>query len=256
MRKKYPIIEFDPVSSSYTNPGHNIDQRFVLPERCVITFMGDAMASLIEKNECKQIGNLVLESYEIPIFEFRNAKNDKIAVLHGFGGGPYAAGQLEKLIALGCKKYIVCGGCGVLFEKSDLGEVLIPTSAVRDEGTSYHYIKPSREININHQVEMSIVNYLQKKHINYRRVKTWTTDAIYRETKNKIKLRKEEGCDVVEMECASYYAVAQYHNVLLGLVLYAGDDLSGRTWDNRSWKSNTTIRERILELSIDLCGEI
>lgn len=61
---------------------------------------------------------------------------------------------------------------------------------------------------------------------------------------------------MVEMECASYLAVAQYKDVMLGQLLYAGDDLSGNQWDSRNWKSKTDIRKYLLKLIMDLCGMI
>lgn len=61
-------------------------------------------------------------------------------------GAAGAAYELEQLIALGCKKFIVCGGAGVLQKDIFVGNIIIPCTAVRDEGLSYHYIKPSREI--------------------------------------------------------------------------------------------------------------
>jgi purine-nucleoside phosphorylase len=83
--------------------------------------------------------------------------------------------------------------------------------------------------------------------------KTWTTDAPYRETPNKIATRKNEGCLTVEMEAASLIAVAQFRGVLLGQVLYGGDDLSGNEWDNRGWQSRRQVRENLFWLAAEAC---
>ena len=57
-----------------------------------------------------------------------------------------AAGLLEEMIAWGCRKFIACGGCGVLAQEIAVGHLILVTSAVRDEGVSYHYLPPAREV--------------------------------------------------------------------------------------------------------------
>lgn len=86
--------------------------------------------------------------------------------------------------------------------------------------------------------------------------KTWTTDAPYRETQSMIDARRAEGCLTVEMEAASLIAVAQFRKVLLGQILYAGDDLSGENWDKRGWQSRQEVRENLFWLAADACLEI
>jgi len=256
MKMDYPIIEFDSASENIIEAIANVDVSIKLPERCVISFFGDAVQALVEEEKCECIGKLKMETFELPLYVYCTNTEGKVTILHGLGSGPYAAGQMEKLISLGCKSFMVCGGCGVLEKGSTTGEIFVPTVAVRDEGTSYHYVKASREIEMNANVKDEICSYLIKQGIPYKCVKTWTTDAMYRETKNMVALRRKEGCQVVEMECASYLAVAQYKNVALGQLLYAGDDLSGTQWDSRNWKNKTDIRKFLLELAINVCSKI
>ncbi|MGN0812235.1 MAG: nucleoside phosphorylase [Candidatus Coproplasma sp.] len=254
-KDSYPIIEFDPVSPVVIDIKKNIKENDILPERCVISFFGKAVKDFAEENGCRRISSLIMESIELPIYE-TIVNGQKVAFMHGLGSGPYAAGQIEKLSAMGCKKFMVCGGCGVLERNSTVGDIFVPILAVRDEGTSYHYVDPSREISIDPEVENKICSYLDSKNISYKRVKTWTTDAMYRETKAMIELRKKEGCHVVEMECASFYAVAQYKQLTLGQLLYAGDDLSGEKWDSRNWKNNHSARYNLFTLTLDIVSNI
>lgn len=256
METQYPILEYDNSSPNMINPVHNIDTSIVLPKRCVLTFFGEAVNKKVIKENLRRIGSLVMESFELPIYECFASNGKSIALIHILGGGPYAAGQIEKLYALGARKYMVCGGCGVLEKGSCVGQIFVPHCALRDEGTSYHYIAPSREIEINKKALFIISKVLSDKSIPFQLVKTWTTDAMYRETLEMIKRRRNEGCHVVEMECASFYAVAQYKNVLLGQILYAGDDLSGESWNSRDWKNNIGIREYLLDVSIDICSNM
>jgi purine-nucleoside phosphorylase len=96
-------------------------------------------------------------------------------------------------------------------------------------------------------------NILREREIPFATGKTWTTDAPYRETQSRIDSRRAEGCLTVEMEAASLIAVAQFRDVLLGPILYAGDDLSGDAWDRRGWQSRKDIRESLFWLAADAC---
>ena len=88
----------------------------------------------------------------------------------------------------------------------------------------------------------------------YARGKTWTTDGIYRETPARIARRRDEGCLTVEMEAAAFFAVAEFCGVTFGQMLYAGDDLSGDTWDMRDFiHGQASLRERLFWLAADAC---
>jgi uridine phosphorylase len=160
---------------------------------------------------------------------------------------------LEEAIAFGCRKFIACGGCGVLEKDMAVGHIVVVSGAIRDEGVSYHYLPPAREVVANASGVSALVNRLDGRGIPYQVGRTWTTDAPYRETANKIARRREEGCLTVEMESAALIAVAQFRNVILGQALYGGDDLSGIEWNNRQWQSRSDIRESLFWLCAEAC---
>ncbi|MCJ7703601.1 MAG: hypothetical protein MUO62_18625 [Anaerolineales bacterium] len=124
----------------------------------------------------------------------------------------------------------------------------MPTRAVRDEGTSYHYLPPGREVQAHPQAVAAIETTLQSHQIPYITGKTWTTDAPYRETHQNVQRRREEGCLVVEMEAAAFFAVAQFRGVILGQILYGGDFLNsprGHLRRNRPHIRTTRARNRV-----------
>ncbi|MCL2420379.1 MAG: nucleoside phosphorylase, partial [Defluviitaleaceae bacterium] len=123
----------------------------------------------------------------------------------------------------------------------------------RDEGTSYHYMAPSREIEMDERIVQVIENTLIEQKAPYIKAKTWTTDAFFRETPGKVELRKEEGCVTVEMETSAFIATARYNQVDFGQILYAGDSLAGEVWDKREWHNRTDVREYVLKLALDAC---
>ena len=109
------------------------------------------------------------------------------------------------------------------------------------------------EVIANEVAVNALAKTLSKRGVPYWLGKTWTTDAPYRETANKIARRKAEGCLSVEMESAALMAVAQFRDVILGQVIYGGDDLSGPEWNNRAWQSRDEIRERLFWLCAEAC---
>jgi uridine phosphorylase len=132
-----------------------------------------------------------------------------------------------------------------------LGHVVIPTSAVRDEGTSYHYLPPGREVGPSPEGVAAIEATLAARNVPYVKGKTWTTDGVYRETRAKVKRRRGEGCLTVEMEAAAFFAVAQFRGVTFAQMLYSGDSLGGDEWDGRKWMSRTSVRENLFWLAVE-----
>jgi len=121
---------------------------------------------------------------------------------------------------------------------------------LRDEGTSYHYLEPSREISINQLAVNSIKEAAKNFSINYKECKTWTTDGFYRETKDMVKYRKDEGCAVVEMECSALAACARFRDAVFGQILFTADSLSNiDEYDERNWGLDSY--EKVLKLSFE-----
>jgi uridine phosphorylase len=185
-----------------------------------------------------------------PIYEIRHGRH-RVAIFHPGIGSAMAAAGLEQMIALGARNAIACGGAGVLDRDLAPGTVIIPSAAVRDEGTSHHY-QPRSRTNRPHREAVEALKAACKRHDTvYKTGKTWTTDAIFRETPGKIRSRKNEGCLTVEMEASAFFAVARFRRIKFGQLLYAGDDVSGEKWDSRRWSKRPTARQRLLMLAIE-----
>lgn len=246
-----PILEHDYESESKIEPSRIISPRDV-PEHCVISFFQEINRKVFEEKQAKVVVANRWEDGEHPIYEIEH-QGKRLAFFHPGVGAPIAAGLLEEAIAFGIKKFIVCGGCGVLKRDLFVGKLILVDSALRDEGVSYHYLEPSREVNVDQDIVKSMQTVLSEQGIPFITGKTWTTDAPYRETPGMIQARVEEGCLTVEMEAAAFLAVAQYRKVNLGLLLYAGDDLSGEHWDKRNWQFRKEIRKSLFWLAADIC---
>jgi NDP-sugar pyrophosphorylase family protein len=107
-----------------------------------------------------------------------------------------------------------------------------------------------------HEAVAAIERTLHAHNVPYVLGKTWTTDAIFRETPAKVQLRKSEGCLTVEMEAAAFCAVAQFRGVTFAQMLYGGDDVSGIEWDERAWNKRQSVRGRLFWLAAEACLKI
>jgi len=250
-RRKYPILEFDATPEAVIEPGRVL-QPIDAPEHCVVCFFQEVIGKLCQEGQARVLAQQKWEHGTHPLYEL-TVDGQRLAVFHPGVGAPLAAGLLEEVIALGCRKFIACGGAGVLDRDIAVGHILVPVTAVRDEGTSYHYLPPAREVSASPAGVAAIEKVLQKHGYDYLLVKTWTTDGAYRETPAKVQLRKAEGCLTVEMEAAAFFAVAQFRGVLFAQMLYGGDDVSGNEWDSRHWHSRASIREKLFWLAAEAC---
>ena len=165
-------------------------------------------------------------------------------------GAAAAAQFLDFLISCGCKKIISAGSCGVLTDL-DENEFLIPIRAMRDEGTSYHYLPAARFVDLEPSAIKAIEQTFCALNIPFQKCITWTTDGFFRETRDMVEYRKSEGCSTVEMECAALAACAQKRGAVFGQILYTADSLANvYAYDERDWGKGSL--RKALELCINV----
>jgi len=248
---RYPIVEFDPSRDAVIAPAPVPVP--AMPQHAVPCFFRDVIAHLRRDHGARIIATLQSDTELGPhrLYEVRLAGRS-LAVFHPGVGAPLAAALREEVIALGARALIACGGGGVLDPLLPVGHLILPIAAIRDEGTSYHYLPPAREVAASPAGVAALSETLRDHDMPYTVGKTWTTDAFYRETPAKVARRRAEGCLTVEMEAAALFAVAQFRGVTLAQILYAGGDSSGATWDDRSWERHE-VRERLFWLAAEAC---
>ena len=145
---------------------------------------------------------------------------------------------------MGARRIILVGNCGVLDKTIEDCGIIIPTAALRDEGTSYHYAPASDSIPVNRRGREEFKEILRKLGYPYVEGITWTTDAFYRETREKVAARKAMGAVCVEMECAAVQALCDFRGVEFFQFLYAGDNLDHTAWDPRSLSGDTRLDDK------------
>jgi len=155
----------------------------------------------------------------------------KIGIMTGFGGGsPITVELAEEFAAMGVKCMILMTWGGILQPDLNPGDIIVVDKAIRDEGTSYHYLPPAKYVDANSILADQLVEAINAHGGNCTRGTTWTTDAPYRETVDEIKQYRSEGVKTVEMESAGLFTVGQVRNIPTVSVVIGMDSLSEFRW--------------------------
>lgn len=226
--------DFDPAQTAVVNPADVIRHNPEMPENLIGVFSYKIVDEYVRKLNAVQIGHHKSCMGVQPIWKCKWPDGTEFALTMMLVGGPCAASIIEETIPMGVKRFVMLGSCGALDHGITAGHILVPHSAVRDEGTSYHYLPAAEEVSLDPRCVDAVCKAFDSLNAPYACVKTWTTDAFYRETRGKVEKRLMQGCSVVEMECASMAAVAKFRGVDFAQFLWAADSLSGEVWDQRN----------------------
>lgn len=223
---------FDNDRTAFLNPSDIIPAKPDFPDVCITTFSEKIIEQMAKLRNMAIVAQLQTANGTLPVYK-TEYKGRQIAFFLSKVGAPACVAGLEEIIALGAENLVLFGCCGVLDEKAVKDNIVVPVCAVRDEGTSYHYIPASDEIYADENCVYILKQCMDDLGYPYVTGKTWTTDAIYRETRNLIRERRAQGCLVVEMESSAAYAVAQFRNIPMIQFLYGADSLDGEKWNER-----------------------
>ena len=252
LKNEIPILEFDTDETQVINPTHeNLDIK--LPKKAVFAFLDEHIERYAKEHNAIKVSEFTSETKNYPIY-IVNHKGENVCLCQAPVGAAPATQILDWLIGYGVEEIITGGCCGALADFQE-NVFIIPYKALRDEGTSYHYMKPSRFVEINKTAMKAIEKSITEHGLQYREVITWSTDGFYRETKEKVAYRKEEGCEVVEMECSALAACAAFRNVIWGCILFTADTLADtENYDERKWGADSF--RYALELCLDAVVKI
>lgn len=228
-----PLLEFDTDTDAVIMPTHE-RLALELPRRAVFAFLGSYIEQYAQTHGGVRAASFISSTKAYPVYIVQY-NGMEICLCQAPVGAAPAAQFLDWLIGYGSKAVISAGSCGALVHFPE-NTFLIPAQALRDEGTSYHYIAPSRFVDVNTAALHAIEETLKEHRLPYTEVVSWSTDGFFRETKAKIAYRKEEGCSVVEMECAALAACAQMRGAVWGEILFTADTLADiNAYDERNW---------------------
>ncbi|MFU2316921.1 nucleoside phosphorylase [Rahnella sp. PCH160] len=222
------------------------------PNTIIVVFLESLM------NQCKEIYALSkVEGFDAGEL-YLMADDSDLGIYYCRGiGAPVAVINLEELIAFGVKNFIVLGTAGALSRKLSIADVVLCDSAIRDEGTSKHYLEEGLISYPDTVWHSDIRRWLGKLIPLMREGRTWTTDAPYRETEQKVKSLQQEGVLCVEMETSALFAVADFHKVSIASVFVISDSLADLTWkpgffSNEVMEKLIWLMKNLIEFSKDV----
>ncbi len=192
--------------------------KFNPPEGVIFCYSKELMEHVLENHKTKKVQRFYGEMYLL------SETKNKVAIAGKFGiGAPVVATLLEELIAFGVKRFISIGTAGTLQKNLKVGDLVVCEKAIRDEGTSHHYLKPSKYAYASKVMTQRIENALDALKQKYFVGTSWTVDAPYRETVAEARQYQKEGVATVEMEASALFAVAQYRGVEIGAMFTISD---------------------------------
>ncbi len=247
------LAEFDPARSAVIDPEMVAKPVEHFPELTVSCFSKSLFDAVLSDFDAKKIAELHFGFRRNPVYEV-TYKGQRFALFQSYVGEPTCVAQYEDLIAMGSKRLILLGNCGVLDRSIEDCGIIIPTAALRDEGTSYHYLPPSDSLAVNPKYRALFQDVLKECGYPWVEGITWTTDAPYRETRAKIARRKAQGAICVEMECAGMQALCDFRGTEFFQFFYAGDNLDHSSWQPRSLSGESRLddKAKIMYLAFEL----
>ena len=205
------------------------------PVAVILSYQSSLLTHILEQHETTST-----ERGAIVKLHSLNETENRVAVAGGFGiGAPVAIVVLEELIVQGIRRFLSIGTAGSLQKHVAIGDIVVCDRAIRDEGTSHHYLPPEKYATASPAMTARLQAALQSTGTPYTVGTSWTIDAPYRETVAEVRHYQAEGALTVEMEAAALFAVAQYRGVEMGSLLTISDSLADLKWDPQ-FRSDTT----------------
>ncbi len=238
IKNEIPILEYDANPIAVIMPDHE-KKELTLPRKAVFAFLRDDVDRYAKEHNAVVAAQFVSATKKYPVY-ILETEGQQICLVQAPVGAPAAAQIMDWLIAYGVREIISGGSCGVLVDIPE-NTFLVPRKALRDEGTSYHYLPPARFVEVSEKARFAIEQTMKNHNLPYMEVVTWSTDGFFRETKDKVAYRKSEGCSVVEMECSALAACAKMRGAIWGELLFTADTLAeAEHYDERNWGDDST----------------
>jgi uridine phosphorylase len=205
-----------------------------VPLCCLFAFDSEVIPFFASKHNVTNHMNWI--GFHSSVLKCLTADGLEFGIVTKTVGAPFAAMTMEELIECGARYFLSFGSGGLL--RSDLKPpwYIVPTAAIRDEGTSFHYMPPSRSIELEEDTTSLLIKICAEKGVIPYSGITWTTDALYRETVDRSRKFVEDGVLVAEMEVSALTAVSKFRGVKYAALLYISDKVTdkGSVFENKN----------------------
>lgn len=232
------ILDFDENPHAVLEPSHE-KELFHFHSRLLYAFVSEKeINAFLDKHLHRTLGEFESVSFNPKIYEVQ-IDNEFFTLCQAPLGAPAAVQLLEWLITYGVETVLTIGTAGALNDLPE-NEMFLVKRAIRDEGTSFHYMDPGQFVDLDRNFLKQVEKALSELNLDYDEVTTWTTDGFFRETPKKVAQFKQLGAATVEMECAALAACAQFRDVDFAQILFTADTLADmENYDERDWGSES-----------------
>jgi len=199
------------------------------PKYCILGFFPGLFQAIRRSLDTRRIGGMQ------PMHPYLVLEQGDFSVGYVYAGigSAWSSAILEETFALGSQACIFLGSAGGMNPDLFLNDILLPIRAVRDEGTSFHYLKPGRYTHPDPDLAGMLRSVLADRRFEFKEGTVWSTDGVYRETPSKISRLRDEGCLAVDMEASALFAVGAHLRKRVAGLFMALDDLRGEAWKPR-----------------------
>ena len=163
---------------AFINPTDTVVPVSYFPNICVSTYSRKIIEKFAALEGVEIISHLYTANGAIPIYKIPYGGSE-IAFYMSPVGAPACVSCFEEAAAMGAEKFVFFGCCGILNDEAVENRLIIPTGVIRDEGTSYHYLPPTEELQPDSHSTEVLKSCMEKYGFPYACGKIWTTDAIY-----------------------------------------------------------------------------
>ena len=220
---------FDNVSEAIITPRAFFGEKKNICDTAILTFSREIYATVLEKYPNEVVGELKAANQVKPLHLITVDGIKVIFYISEIGSALASTDVIEVNWKTGAENFIMFGSAGALASELTTGKYVIPTESYRDEGMSYHYAPPADYIKVKNAAFLE--KLFTEKKIPFILGKAWTTDAVYMETREHVRRRKEDGCIAIEMELAGVQAVCDYYGFELYDFLATGDVVDQPEYD-------------------------
>jgi purine-nucleoside phosphorylase len=224
----------------------------VSPDVLMVTIPSE-LKYLVRLSRAKEAPFTIMNIFRL--YQIEDGSEAPLTISGPFFGAPQAVIALEKLIVLGAKRIWVLGWCGSLQPTLRIWHLIIPTAAISEEGTSSHYPIGEKPLESDSKLNRILEKELKRNSFPFTKGPIWTTDALYRETPNKVKQYQAQGILAVEMEISALMAVTHYRSIAMAALLVVSDELFALKW--RPGFSDPLMRKRsrfAAEILLNIAG--
>ena len=248
---------FDPHSPPIIS-AHQLHSPVEAPiERCLITFSHEVVTHALKAFDCEQAATVSTLNGDKPIYSL-DYQGQRLAFYMSPITAAGAGTMLEQAAAvMGFNKVFCFGSCGALQGELQEGALILPSRAYRDEGLSYHYAQAQDFIEVKNADRLAAL--MDELRVPYVKGPVWTTDGIFRETRDNTDRRRAEGCIAVDMECSGLQAPCDFRGWEYYTFFYTGDQLDAPEWEARMLGSREAERDHQLRnfvLALELLSRL